>query len=574
LITGKLLITGNSILSHSNGNEDGLVVEAAVVQVDEGSAIDVTGRGYIGGKNTNEAGRTLNNASGSTRGAGGGYGGPGGSHGGASNLVYGDPKAPNKLGSGGADWDGHDGGDGGGRISLIASEKVVVNGGILANGGESAGSAAGNGSGGSIRIQTSRLEGKGRIAANGGGNDTGVGGGGGRIGIFCDYVDSANNLNHLYNITVFSGRGQYDDRKAGAGTVYIKYNTQMEGDLYIDDNIVDQNGDPSGTAAVSTPLPQIGFGATAAIGENTLTTNGLVAMMPGGMVGLRINPHTAQGETFAVQANTGNTLTVVTPNENGVTFSNVAAVGREYAGYYAFDNLIFRRGGSLVTGDLLEVKDTLNLSEYGHLTHFESDTVFVSQLNLKVGSLLIDEHSRIDVTGRGYIGGRNTNEAGRTLGNVYGSTRGAGGSYGGLGGSHNSAVPNALYGSLTNPSDLGSGGADWDGFDGGDGGGRIFIQAEDILLNGVIRANGGESAGAAAGDGSGGTVRIQTESLDGTGIIEANGGGNNSGVGGGGGRIAVSAGASMALPQGNIKVLQGIGQYGSGSTAGTIDIKP
>ena len=148
---------------------------------------------------------------------------------------------------------------GGGRVTITASDAVIVNGTIRANGGESAGSAAGDGSGGAILIRTSRIGGTGFISANGGGNGTGTAGGGGRVAVYCDYVEAHDNLDNLYNITAFGGHGQYDSRQASAGTVYVRYSDQEYGDLYIDDNVVDGVGNPSGTAAVSTELPHIGF---------------------------------------------------------------------------------------------------------------------------------------------------------------------------------------------------------------------------------------------------------------------------------------------------------------------------
>ena len=76
---------------------------------------------------------------------------------------------------------------------------------IIANGGESAGSAAGDGSGGTVNIATNDLNGTGYITVNGGGNGTGVGGGGGRIAI--DYSDTFT-LPEA-NITALGGSGQY-----------------------------------------------------------------------------------------------------------------------------------------------------------------------------------------------------------------------------------------------------------------------------------------------------------------------------------------------------------------------------
>ena len=476
VITGRLLVTGDSVLSHSRANEGGLMIEASTVQVDAGSSIDVTGRGYPGGIGYDESGYTLGGLIGASDGAGGSYGGRGaGYEYRATGPSYGDPIQPDELGSGGGAWNSDDGGAGGGRITITASEAVIVNGTILANGGDSASSAAGDGSGGSVWITTSRLAGTGFISADGGGSGTGTAGGGGRVAVYCDYVDGVDNLNDLYNITAFGGRGNasYDTRRSSAGTVFVQYSDQAFGDLYIDDNVVDIGGLANGTAAQSTELPHMGFGAIAALADDdTLTTDGLVTLLPNGLAGLRINPDITQEETFEILSNTADTITVVTPNENGVTFVDVAQIGDTYAGTYRYNNVIFRRGGNLKIGDRLMVNDTITIDEYGMLTHFDADTAFVSQLDLTVDNLYIADSGRIDVTGRGYIGGREYDERGRTLDNdPNGSTTGAGGSYGGLGGSYSGAIPNALYGSASYPIDLGSGGGAYNSYDGGDGGG-------------------------------------------------------------------------------------------------------
>ena len=83
----------------------------------------------------------------------------------------------------------------------------------------------------------------------------------------------------------------------------------------------------------------------------------------------------------------------------------------------------------------------MTIAEYGLLTHFDADTSFVSMLDLTAGTLVIETGSRIDVTGRGYLGGKGYDESGRTIGNVSGSSQGSGGSYAGLGGSHNGGTP-------------------------------------------------------------------------------------------------------------------------------------
>jgi len=565
------LITGNSILIHGSSNEAGLFIDAPTIQIDAGSSIDASGQGYIGGRDYSQQGLTLGNVLSGTAGAGGSFGGTGGGYQWrSSNPVYGDPKNPVSLGSGGGAWGNEDGGDGGGLIAIQTSD-LIINGAIRANGTQSAGSVAGSGSGGSVLIHASTLTGTGLISANGGGSGSGVGGGGGRVAIYCDSIDPINNFSNLRSITAFAGKGQYDDRVASSGTVYVKYSNQANGDLYIDANVVDANGSPNGTAADPTYLNGIPYGKAAAVTADTLTTDGQIAFLPGALVGLRINPDLSQQESFVITANTENTITVLTPNEHMVDFSSIAGVAKAYGGIHVYDNLFFRRGGSLILGDMLNVGGTLRLEEYAKLSHLDATTTLISWLDLAVGDLIVDANSRIDVTGRGYMGGKDYSEQGRTLNNAPGSTAGAGGSYGGLGGHYSTSTPNAVYGSSDNPAELGSGGGAWGNEDGGDGGGLIIITASNITLDGQIIANGGESAGSIAGDGSGGGVNIETGTLTGTGNILANGGGNGTGVGAGGGRIAVRYTESMLLPIMNFFVSGGTGNYGNGSP-GTIDI--
>ena len=203
-------------------------------------------------------------------------------------------QTPDKLGSGGGAWDNEDGGDGGGKITITAAEEVIVNGAIRADGGGSGGSAAGNGSGGSVLIRTSHLSGEGFISANGGGTGNGAGGGGGRLAVYCDYVEAGHDFNNLYNLTAWGGQGYYDTRRSSAGTVFIQRSYQEWGDLYVDDNVVDGSGKPNGTSPESTPLTLVGFGTTVAVAGDALTTEGKVALLPGDLAGMRLNPDIQQ----------------------------------------------------------------------------------------------------------------------------------------------------------------------------------------------------------------------------------------------------------------------------------------
>ena len=130
-------------------------------------------------------------------------------------------------------------------------------------------------------------------------------------------------------------------------------------------------------------------------------------------------------------------------------------------------------------------------------------------------------------------------------------TVGGGGGYGGYGAAGNglTAYGGTTYGSLTSPTDVGSGGAPAQssyGVIGGAGGGYVGINVTGTLqVDGRISARGLPGTGASAGGGSGGSINLNVGTLAGSGVISADGGmGNYLGGGGGGGRIAISYGVN------------------------------
>ncbi|MDH7503553.1 MAG: Ig-like domain-containing protein, partial [Verrucomicrobiota bacterium] len=216
---------------------------------------------------------------------------------------------------------------------------------------------------------------------------------------------------------------------------------------------------------------------------------------------------------------------------------------------------------------------TLVLTNGAVLTHKVADLspglMGEPRLELIVTNLIIDASSRIDVTGRGYLGGRsggNSGDQGRTLGNSNegGSLRRCGGSYGGLGAFGNTdQVVNWIYGSFRDPDELGSGGGS-DSQPAGNGGGVVRVTAETLVLEGKILANGG-NGGWLGGGGSGGGIKISIDTLSGSGLIQANGGnGGGYGGGGGGGRIAVYYTDPTTFTPDKLSVRGGSG-YGSGA---------
>jgi len=285
---------------------------------------------------------------------------------------------------------------------------------------------------------------------------------------------------------------------------------------------------------------------------------------------LILNPDITQGQTFEILGNTATEITV--DISGGTRLTDVAVVGDTYVGVYEFDNVIFRRGGFLVLGDQVNVLDTVRIDEYGVLTHYDATITFESRLELTADTVEVMPTGRIDVVGRGYLGGNfgGNDASGQTLGNLNGSTYRSGGSYGGLGGQVEGAA-NPVYGDAANPAGLGSGGSGGSSSTaGGDGGGWILLEANNLQVDGVIAADGMDARGGnQAGSGSGGTVHITVGDLSGTGSITANGGARE--VGGGGGRIAVYY-SILSLNPASITAGGGIGSVVSGA-AGTVHLE-
>ena len=117
----------------------------------------------------------------------------------------------------------------------------------------------------------------------------------------------------------------------------------------------------------------------------------------------------------------------------------------------------------------------------------------------------------------------------------------AGGSHGGYGGKRDSGQSSGkLYGSLYEPVDLGAGGG-CNGV-GGNGGGAIRLEAEELVLDGILSADG--LSGKESTGGAGGSLWVKVGLLRGSGSLQANGGIGKclvdyGGFGGGGGRVAL-----------------------------------
>lgn len=189
------------------------------------------------------------------------------------------------------------------------------------------------------------------------------------------------------------------------------------------------------------------------------------------------------------------------------------------------------------------------------LYHAKSDTSVnagnTNRIFIVCSNLVVHTNGMINADNGGYRG--YTNKPGKGPGGSH-MTNGA--AYGGLGG----GVPGSngvVYGSSNFPVELGSGASLGDGSQnyGGDGGGCVRISAiNQVIINGVVSANGSNGVArmsrGGGGGGSGGSILIACGVMSGLGrgMICATGGTafvisgvstNYSAGGGGGGRIGV-----------------------------------
>jgi len=577
----NIILKNGSVLTHPYTGTTGmsqLDVTATTLSIDSTSKIDVSGRGYLGGWQGGNSyiGRTFGNtaANGSGTNNGGSYGGLGGIYSGGVNAMYGDLMNPNEAGSGGSGasstgYSCYPGGNGGGLVRITAGS-ALVNGSILADG---SGVCYGGGSGGGITINTGTLSGTGTIRAQGGASSSGYGaGGGGRIAVY--YTDKTG---YAGTITVKGGSSDSVGENGGAGTVYLKSSTNTYGDLIIDNATMDSREG-------STSLPAVGQGMVTAITGISLT-NSNVAWIPGVLKGLKFNPNTSQNRTFTIVNNDAATL-YIDPAEGDLT--QVASVGSQYTGIYTLNQMTISGKARVFLSDRLVVgnelvvdasslhtdnndvtADKITIKNGGYINHLGTTTTTTYKVVLNATtSLTIDSLSKIDVSGRGYLGGWQGGNSyiGRTFGNTATNGSGAnnGGSYGGLGGVYSGGV-NAVYGDLMNPNEVGSGGGGasstgYSCYPGGNGGGLVRITAGSALVNGSILADG---SGVCYGGGSGGGITINTGTLSGTGTIRAQGGASSSSNGaGGGGRIAVYY-SILSLPTANISTSGGLSGSGT-----------
>ena len=333
-------------------------------------------------------------------------------------------------------------------------------------------------------------------------NIGGGGGSGGRVAIYYQILTGFD----LTKISAFGGLGNGGLPNGAAGTVYLQGPAREAGELIIDNNNLN-------VSSLTTPIPNPSSGSIA-----------LTHMRVRRQAHVRLDSLLTLTGTLELSAN-----------------AEFISTQRTLAG-------------------------TISVTNNSVITHLPTTASSFFKVDLGAGAFTLDATSKIDVSGRGFLGGRQPGNPfvgrGMTLGFQAGSSGDAGGSYGGLGG----GPSNPVYGNLGDPNEPGSGGAASVG-PAGNGGGLIRISAQTFILNGSILANGEGGGCCDAGGGSGGGIRIDVGTLTGSGQIRANGQdgkdrANFGGGGGGGGRIAVYFQNMTGFNASSISALGGLGKGG------------
>lgn len=477
----------------------------------------------------------------SSVGGGGSYGGLGGNSLHCCNFVaglggtttYGSLTAPASLGSGGGSPNPI-ANRGGGAIQLTVSATTTLNGSLVSDGATTANNNDGAGAGGSIYLTTVGLTGNGSFSAKGGTGSWTGGGGGGRVGVY--YTNDASSVTYSA-----SGGTATPGNNGSPGTIFKKNPGQSFGDLIIDGNNIGGSVDTAIplTAIASATLDSITLQNSGAIyltasSATTTTLNLINNGFYDAQAGTRLNYSTLNITTSAIVRDSGGGFPMIDQNQDMTVPANL--------------QLLMNVPGASRTYNNVTINGTLTTS-YNNSATSSTPASGLYKINWQVnGNLVINSGGTVNVDARGFIQG---NGAGAGT-----PTSGAGGSYGGLGGTASysfSTTVAATYGSVTAPTDLGSGGSSGNCSSNteGNGGGAVqFTVSGNISINGTISANGGGSTsncGSPQGGGSGGSIYLTGAAYSGTGSLSAIGGDSissgccgNKGGGGGGGRVAVS----------------------------------
>jgi hypothetical protein len=508
-VGGSLVIRTNCWLVPSADPTNGAIVKFTVggnLLVFTGGGIDADDRGF-----DEKYGPGIIGCGGY---AGGGYGGEGGGGFYGSEprgFVYGRVDGPIQAGSGGKQ---DKGGKGGGAIRLLVTGDATIDGLLTARGGYGLYAHGAAGSGGGIEIVCSTLHGAstGLLRAEGGwGNYFGANGGGGRIVIrYVPALQASVTPSPRLRFSTFA----YTNTTVGQGWAYWA----AMGTLYLPDTALLAS---SPTAA--TVLDGYRFWHTLLTISNLPT-----AWSPASLV----------VSNCVIEFNPGFNLNVA----GDVVIGSSTNLPADLAGLKESRLAMRSIPTNTLYGARLDIGGSLIIHTNGGIWPLSSSTNGPAGRTNSIVGIRVANHVIIEPGG-----GINANGAGYypMYGNLNGPGAGqsaynGGASYGGRGGG---SYAGAIYGTNGAPFELGSPGAAFYLYNPGKGGGSVHLVAGgNIIMDGLLSANGlpGDYYGGSGG--SGGSVFLCGNRLSGSGTLTARGGPmepNNGHGDGGGGRIAV-----------------------------------
>ncbi len=497
-VTGDATVMGGSWRHAGNSIAEIYRLKAAIggaLTLGSQAAINVEGLGYAISQGPGRGNRNLPNQ-------GASHGGLGGMLSGSAQptayyLTYGAITEPVHLGSGGNN------GAGGGAVYLVVGGTAMIEGTISANAPTVSGETMG--SGGSVYLRASDVASSGATISARGGVSTGnvgfsTGGGGGRIAVVLDSGTA------IDPDLVFDARGgtgtQGNKSSASAGTIYLQTASQSAGGGTL---VIDNFG-----------VTTYGLTTTLQTPATDYTAFDAIIVRGRGRLGLDAN------DTFDFGAGA------------------LAGAGRDAAevvirsvGTLTFPSSFTISGYSLCADALASLTADVTVAADGRLTHSGHLAPHLFKLNLALtGNLTVQAGGEVSGQTRGYE---------PATGPGTGDRADYGASHGGLGGVIRTDVlgnPSfQTYGSLLDPTDLGSGGS---ATPGGFGGGAVrLVVSGDVVLDGSMTVLGQSETAS----GAGGSVSLSCRTLSGAGLIDASGPTSDSSsgdrVGAGGGRVAV-----------------------------------
>ena len=551
-VSGNLSLVGSTITT-TTGNSSNRVLYplqidvAGSVTIDSTSSIDVSGKGYPANEWSGP------DFSQNTR--AGCYGGI--RYNTSSDCTYGRYERARFAGSAGFEYSSGNG-DGGGLVELTAST-LLVDGSIRANGNNGGrwDSSQVPAAGGGIHLDVGSLSGSGSVEAMGGSNSYSSSystGAGGRISVYT----SDNQFTGSFE-TASGSSG----RASGAGTAFIKDPQETYGHL-----LVDNNG--RGALNGSTPIRSVGRHLITGVDEvapgewrlEVLGSPWLVteSEYDWGIDGIEVDLDASEdlSSHYTVVGNTENTITLQTTDDlSGV-------VGNELVGIHTFETLSISGGASVEFGEdrvvvldpanslidgississgsltwagtLLLDNTTWSLSNLDQEVTIEGDLILqngamvttrnaqassqsIYALRIMVnGAVTIDSTSSIDLSGKGY-------PANEWSGPDFSQNTRAG-CHGGI---RNNTSSDCSYGRYERVRFAGSAGYQY-GSGNGNGGGLLELVATELVVDGVIRANGSNGGrwDNSQAPGAGGGIHLEVGTFSGAGSIEVLGGSNS-----------------------------------------------